>query len=297
MNKVSTLLLFRLLFASVLILLSVSGVKAETTNCTEITALPAIITVQGVYCFKADLVTSMTSGNAIDIQTNNVTIDMNGFKLGGLGAGAATLANGVYALNRKNIILRNANIRGFLRGVLLEDTSAGKKDSGGHIIEDSRIEGNRKTGIEIFGSGNSVRRNQILSTGGSTVGPGATGISGSGPGFEVIDNHVHNTFSSSSFNVYGISLSLYSDPALVLRNRVSETTAMGGGIYGIFYAIFPTGGTRVLIQDNQIVNSSTTGTTAIYGSKTQWCLAVNNTLINFTTFIDDCTDGGGNTTF
>ncbi len=293
MNKVSTHSLSKLLFASVLILLSVSSVKAETINCTEITTLPAIITVQGIYCFTADRTTSMTSGNAIEIQTNNVTIDFNHFKLGGLAAGAGTSARGVYAQDRKNITLRNANIRGFYFGVYLDDTSTGNKDSGGHIIEDSRLDGNLYKSIELQGAGNIVRRNQILNTGGSTGVTSALGIVNTGPGAEIIDNHVHNTFSSTA-PAAGIALSHNSDAVLVLRNRVSETTSTGGGFtFGIFHDL----GSRVLIQDNQIVNASATGTTAIDGVSATECLAVNNTLINFTTFIATCTDGGGNTTF
>ncbi len=289
MNKIPNRLLSRVLLASVLILLSVSSVKAETTNCTEITTLPAIITVQGVYCLKSDLATSMTSGKAIDIQTNNVTIDFNNFKLGGQAAGAGTAAYGVYALNRKNITLRNANIRGFYYGVLLDDFSS-NIDSGGHIIEDSRFDGNREVGIHIEGTGNSVRRNQIVNTGGSAL---AAGIVSLGPGVEIIDNHVHNTF-SSSFNAEGILFLTKSDVAMVLRNRISETTSTAGGLtYGIDHS----SGSRVVIRDNQIVNASATGTTAILGgSSDSECLAVGNNLINFTTFISACTDGGGNTT-
>ena len=61
--------------------------RAETVNCTPIDYLPYTISAQGVYCFTQHLGTNMTSGNAITINTNNVVIDLNGFKLGGLGAG------------------------------------------------------------------------------------------------------------------------------------------------------------------------------------------------------------------
>src|SRR4249920_1444376 len=72
-------------------------------NCTGfITSLPATISTQGTWCLKQDLATAVTTGSAILINTNNVTIDCNDFKLGGLGAGLATLANGIYSLNRVN---------------------------------------------------------------------------------------------------------------------------------------------------------------------------------------------------
>src|SRR5262245_55252905 len=107
---------------------------AETTNCTPITTLPYVITVQGVYCFTGNLATAMTSGNAIDVQTSNVTIDLNGFKLGGLAAGFGTSANGIHANQRQNITIRNGIVRGFRAGVFLEDSSF--TVSQGHVVED-----------------------------------------------------------------------------------------------------------------------------------------------------------------
>src|SRR6185369_16529682 len=64
-------------------------------NCTGfITSLPAVVTTQGTWCLKQDLATAITSGNAITINTGNVTIDCNDFKLGGMSAGLATQAIG-----------------------------------------------------------------------------------------------------------------------------------------------------------------------------------------------------------
>src|SRR5690606_14995164 len=51
-----------------------------------IDSVPATITSQGVWCLRKDLSTAIASGSAITIATNNVTIDCNGFKLGGLAA-------------------------------------------------------------------------------------------------------------------------------------------------------------------------------------------------------------------
>jgi hypothetical protein len=90
--------------------------RAETVKCRAIRALPAIITVQGVYCLRSDLSTAITSGSAIDIRTNNVGRDLNGFKLGGVDAGPGTEAWGIYASNRQNIAIENGTVRGFYRG-------------------------------------------------------------------------------------------------------------------------------------------------------------------------------------
>src|SRR4029078_12340445 len=73
-------------------------------NCSGfITSLPAVISTQGTWCFKQDLATAITSGNAISINTNNVTLDCNDFKLGGLAAGAGTMTYGVAATSRVNV--------------------------------------------------------------------------------------------------------------------------------------------------------------------------------------------------
>ena len=93
--------------------------RAETVSCTPITSLPAVITVQGIYCFTGHLSTGMTSGNAIDIQTNNVVLDLNGFKLGGLAAGPGTFAVGIHVDDRRNITIKNGTVRGFFRGDLV----------------------------------------------------------------------------------------------------------------------------------------------------------------------------------
>src|SRR5687768_7170485 len=69
---------------------------ASYDNCTGfVTTLPATIATQGVWCLKQDLSTAITSGNAIAITANNVTLDCNGFKLGGLSAGPASTATGI----------------------------------------------------------------------------------------------------------------------------------------------------------------------------------------------------------
>ena len=116
------------LAASLLVLfaLVVSAIptQAETVNCIAITSLPAVITVQGIHCFTGDLSTAQTSGNAIDIQTNNVVLDLNGFKLGGLAAGTGTHATGIHALNRQNITIKNGTIRGFSTGITLSNNGA-----------------------------------------------------------------------------------------------------------------------------------------------------------------------------
>src|SRR5207342_2748301 len=101
------------------LLLSPGLAKAAESydNCSgTIVSLPATISTQGTWCLKQDLATAITSGAAITINTNNVTIDCNNFKLGGLAAGLGTSAVGIYASGRQNTKVRHCNIRGFFNG-------------------------------------------------------------------------------------------------------------------------------------------------------------------------------------
>ena len=100
--------LFRLISALLctvpLLGLSTPARAAESyDNCTfTITSLPAVLSTPGVWCLKQDLSTNMTSGIAIDVQSNNVTVDCNGFKLGGLGGGPTSTARGIQSEDRAN---------------------------------------------------------------------------------------------------------------------------------------------------------------------------------------------------
>ena len=69
------------IFLLVLLLATAGVCRGETfASCRGfIDSLPATITSGGTWCLDHDVATSMTSGAAIDIQSNNVTIDCNGF--------------------------------------------------------------------------------------------------------------------------------------------------------------------------------------------------------------------------
>ena len=206
------------LFAAVF---SATPTRAETVNCTAITSLPAVITVQGIYCFTGHLNTAMTSGNAIDIQTNNVVLDLNGFKLGGLAAGTGTHAFGIHALNRQNITIKNGTIRGFSTGITLTNNGA----SQGHVIEDIRADQNTIVGISVDGDGNIIRNNQVVSTGGGTC-CGAIldgfGIHVFGTSARVLNNDVISVVKlGATALAWGIRFNACSG-CLAVNNRVTE---------------------------------------------------------------------------
>jgi nitrous oxidase accessory protein NosD len=229
-------------------LLSAAPARAETTQCTAITSLPATISAQGIFCLTGNLATNLASGNAITITKNNVTIDMNGFKLGNLAAGTGTTATGIFADQKKNITIRNGTIRGFLRGIHLEDTSPFTASSG-HLIEDIRADGNTWVGIVVEGTGNVVRNNQVVSTGGSTFDGRAWGILAAGPGARVINNDVTDTTRQNG-DTYGIWFG-DCDNCIAEGNRVSDTSAGTATSYGIYIEF----SSNAMVVDNRIATA------------------------------------------
>jgi len=250
-------------------------------NCTgTIAALPAATSTQGTWCLKGDLGTDITTGAAITVATNNVTIDCNGFKLGGLAAGDGTEATGIHAPNRRNVTVRNCNIRGFFRGVHLTGEAGG-----GHQVEDNMFDGNTFAGIDVQGDGSVVQRNRVRDTGGSTQTPIASGIRVTGT-IDVLGNSVAGVFASDSSDAHGI-LTIANAGGSINGNRVSMVLANPGTAYGIYN---PFNG-RMSMRDNDLsgpdtgIGVSCTSDAAILRD---------NTLLGFATGNDGCTNGGGN---
>ena len=157
-------------------------------NCTGfIASLPAVISTQGTWCFNKDLNTAIATGNAITVATNNVTIDCNNFKLGGLAAGIGTQTTGIVSVDRVNTTVRHCNIRGFWYGLWFTGTIA---TNYGHVIEDNRFDGNTFVGLAVESDSAVVRRNRVTDTGGTTLNADAVGILSQGSSIDFLDNTV-----------------------------------------------------------------------------------------------------------
>ncbi len=261
--------------------------KAETIECTVIDSIPFIITVQGIYCLTGNLASGLTSGNMIDVQTNNVTIDMNGFKLGGLAAGAATLANGIFALDRRNITIRNGSIRGFLSGIFLD---GGAATSSGHLLEDLRLDGNTTTGALVEGTGNIIRNNQVVNTG-----PGDNNINAFGLYILFSNDSVveGNVISGVSETSQSIGIFVQSSSLIEVRNNTVLRTEDAASNRGIFLSL----AIDVTIIGNRILNPATTGTHGIITFNFSTGVnCIDNIIAGYTTPISDCDFEAGNLT-
>ena len=277
----------RLLTALVLLPMAAATVSAAESydNCTGfVESLPATISTQGTWCFNQDLSTAMTTGAAITIAANNVTLDCNDFKLGGLAAGAGSGAIGIRASDRSNITLRHCKVRGFYVGAALAGGS-------GYLVEDNSFEGNIYIGVSVAGAGSVVRRNQVIDTGGSTVSGTAYGIA-TYQGVDVLDNIVDGVFALEGSD--GGALGIFTNTSTggrISGNRVRALVPdglAGGGAT----AIYNSHSDRVTMDDNHVVGSggSHLGLRCVDGNGR----AKDNMIAGFQVHFGGCGDGGGN---
>jgi Right handed beta helix region len=220
-----------------------AGARAdETLICKRfITVVPFTISAPGHYCFRTDVRTSISTGNAITILADDVLLDLNGFSLDGTAAGTGTNANGIFTFDRRHVTVRNGTVRGFFDGVQL---GAGGARVAGMTVERMRVD-RTAVGIAVrgLGGGHVVRDNVVTNSGGSTV-PGETngvGISVYG-GADVVNNVVTHTFGDSpiAFDVTG-------GLQTIVNNRV-----MDSGRGGIVCDDPPAG---QYLRDNVVVNT------------------------------------------
>lgn len=222
-----------------------TAVQAETTECTEIVNVPTVITQQGVYCLKKDLSNPISTGAMIDIQAHNVTIDLNGWKLGGGAAGPGTNARGIRAVDRRNITIRNGSIRQFRVGVSLEDGA--NSNSSGHILEDLKLDGNIATGAFVAGDNVIIRDNQIIDTG-TIADPVGLWLT-NGNRVWVTGNMISGVNGTAS--IRGISLSGIKGGE-ISNNVIMDVSGSTGAGYGIYAT-----NTTALYKDNSIINNYT----------------------------------------
>ena len=241
-----------------------------------IDSLPATISTQGVWCLRQDLATALSSGAAITIATNNVTLDCNGFKLGGLAAGSGSLAVGVYADGRVNATVRHCAIRGFHSGVRL--SGAG----GGHLVEDNRIDQSLSVGIRVDGDGNRIQRNRVFDSG--LTGASVIGIQAQA---DILDNTIEG---------------LVGDDVLAIHAGGHGSEVRGNRIRGLAPTDAANGvityGDQVSIVDNRITNAAgmPAGSVAVIAGGEGDSFCRDNLIAGYQLGLYMCEDNGGNVT-
>ena len=267
-------------------LLLVAGATSGTACAAQsydscagfIDTLPATISTQGVWCLRKDLSTAISSGVAITIAANNVTLDCNDFKIGGLAAGNASRTIGIYAGNRQNASVRHCNVRGFYEGIkLLGD---------GHLVEDNRLDQNLSSALYLWGENNLAQRNRIFDTGGAPGAGQTVAVTGGGTDFS--ENIISGVFATGTdTGTYGI---LSDGQGVQLRgNQIRGLTQTGAGPWSFGIQVLGNGAT---VADNRIVAYAPIRGTGIYGTGNTFCTG--NTVAKFEQNIGSCQDAGEN---
>jgi len=104
------------------------------------TTFPITINESGSYVLTSNL--TVTTGNAININADNVTLDLNGHGIYGPGTGTGY---GISAVNCYNITIKNGIVRGFYFGIYLGNDDNHK--GAGHRIEGIQASNNGSHGI------------------------------------------------------------------------------------------------------------------------------------------------------
>jgi hypothetical protein len=248
------LLLYLILLPTLALLSSTRTAQAaeDYANCTgTIASLPVVIGSSGTWCVQQNLSTAVTSGNVIDIQADNVTINCNDFKVDGSGGGAGTSTRGIFANNRLNVAVRHCQVLGFRDGILLTGTS--------HKVEDNRLEGNRCYGIYVYADGSVVQRNRVFNTGGSSTNCDPVGIAGLGP-VDILDNTVAGVAATGGSNQGAYGITSFVEPGgNIVGNRIRGVVKDGSGhAYGIETE------NRENIRGNDLVGDGSVGSTGLY---------------------------------
>jgi hypothetical protein len=275
-------------------------------NCTGyIESLPATISTQGTWCLRKDVATAISAGAAIQVDTNNVTIDCNDFKIGGLAAGLATQADGILALTRSNITVRNCNVRGFRRGIALVDEDFMLASGSGHVVENNRLNANTVMAMQVEGEGSMIRQNMLFDTGGAPAPYASYGIVSRGS-IDVIDNTISNVFVDANANAGAIGISASQNGGTIQGNRIRGLLPSGTGkafgilaqtVDGLFMRVHPT-----TLRDNDVLlaapSAGSVGLHCGYGDMelAPGGRARDNVIQGFQTAIAECGDAGGNDT-
>lgn len=215
--------------AAILAPASVQAAESYDTCKGYITTLPATISTQGVWCLSADVSTAVTTGHAIKIATNNVTLDCNGYKVGGLAAGTATDAMGIYSeYGVRNATVRNCTVRGFRTGIFLRGD--------GHVVENNRADANTYSGIHTDGEGNVVRGNSVNDTGGMPNEAYGFGIIVFGNGVRVLGNDIQGVSPAGNLGGDRAPTGIWLENGTAQGNRigglVQSGTSEARGVYG-----------------------------------------------------------------
>lgn len=237
--------LLRLLSAAVVALAGAGAAHAQTVNPlpapTIITSAPYTISAPGYYQLGADLNSSQTSGNIIEIAASNVTLDFAGHYISGPTSTPNQQTVGVYATNRANLKIQNGTIANCRQGINLSGPNSSATNFLNARILNMVVTRCYQTGIGLlYATSPEVNGCLVSNIGGTTTAANADGVGIStdgNNGGKVLNCSVSNISAVGSGTAYAIY-----NPGFAKNNYLSRA-----GI-GIIYGKY---------QDNLTLNVTT----------------------------------------
>ena len=216
--------------------------------------IPLTISTPGSYYLTEDVT---SSGTAITIMADDVTIDLAGFALVGPDTGTSC---GINMNGRSNVEIRNGTVRDFSYGILESDDILGRA----HRIINVRAISNMHYGILLSGKGHLVKDCTVSENGDSAIG-GVYSIK-AGDGSTVTGNTVSNNGDSASSNVFGINAG---DGSTITGNSICNNgkSASSTGSY-IVYGIFA--GDSSTVRGNTVNNNGELAKNDVYGIRASY---------------------------
>jgi hypothetical protein len=217
-----------------LVLILLAGFVSSAHAATKLIAkVPFTISVPWQYAFAKNL--SYTGiGNAITINTDDVSIDLRGFTLQGKTVNAiANDTRGIFADGKNHLTIRNGTIRGFARGVIVD----GIDTNFGDLVEDLTVLESTYIGIQVGGSDSIVRRNRVRGVGGATFVTESYGLYLRCPRSVITENLVTDLLTGPTTR-YGIYFDV-SHAVVVERNRVLNTNELYSAFsaFGYYFSL------------------------------------------------------------
>jgi hypothetical protein len=217
------------LFGIAILGATLSFLSAASYAQTPISSVPYTITAPGKYILSNDLLYSGESGNAITVNTSNVTINLNGFYIV---CPNSNNANGVYANGQNHITVKNGEIIGFNLGVSFTATTLGAGNSA-HLVDAVRFIRDSWGVYCVYGTACVVQNCQIV---GGYVGVDFLQGTGNRATNNVVDgaeSGFYRTRTDYFDSNYADSCSIGFDASsTTTRLRFNATTRCATGVFG-----------------------------------------------------------------
>lgn len=246
--------------------------------------LPLSITQPGSYYLTESINYTPTSGHAISIDSDNVTLDLMGFTISGTDA---TSVNGITAWARHNIEIRNGTVRDFAHGI------SESSDGSNYRIMNVRSLSNLRRGINLNGTGHTVSGCTVsdnedvgIFCGENSSVIGSRAVTSKYQGIRVMDNGTVKECTAIDNGSRGIETGRNSSVLdCVVRDNESFGISVGSHSRVIDNTCRANSSSGIVTYEGCVVSGNTVSDSSVIGiSVTNGCTVTNNTVFNSGTY-------------